>query len=659
MAENYINNSGLLQDINGKRLEVVDKAARDAAKANEERIDRLFEEIDDLKENGGAAGGEVIEKTGAIVVFDADPSMEITVSGDAPGSVELVHQGKNFIPALTKETITKNGVTITPMGDGRYHFKGTATANTWIEIVTSDNPLVLPAGDYVLSSNCEGTNSPSFTIEGITAAWVDKPVQHTLDETTAYTMAYWKLSANVTIDGIFWAQLELSPVPTAVEAYKGETHTVPLPVKVTAYDGINILYTKNGDVITATAYKGLKQIVGDIVDEKLAAYAPGFDSAAYNLPVLAMTGITSAMTKDNAVDLDYVYTDESNEINLSGVASVNWQGSSSIVYPEKNYTIKFDQEFEAKPGWGAQKKFCAKADWIDFSHLRNRVNAAIWGQICANRGDDPLADCPNYGAIDGFPIIIMINDEFMGVYNFNIHKDAWMSNMGSGTQEMILCADSNSAGCGFKETATAVLGTDFDVEYITDENSTDWAQTMLNDLIIACVNSDGSDLDTTIGDMLHWNRAIDYYIFTVMLRGDDMVTKNYLLHKKDNTKILFGAYDMDCTYGLSWDGRSWLNASGGMTFAQMAASHRLFELIKTYKTEELKARYKALRSSVLSEDNILTTFCNEGSKIPAALYTKDNERWPGKPNTSTNTAHQITDWYRLRCAVIDAEINAL
>jgi hypothetical protein len=107
------------------------------------------------------------------------------------------------------------------------------------------------------------------------------------------------------------------------------------------------------------------------------------DPSAYGLPILKLTGDTSAMTKDNAVDLQYVYGDR------NGTASVKWQGNSSLFYPKKNYTIKFDTAFEAAAGWGEQKKYCLKANYIDHSHARNVVSAKLWGQVVKSRKAKP------------------------------------------------------------------------------------------------------------------------------------------------------------------------------------------------------------------------------------------------------------------------------
>ena len=71
--------------------------------------------------------------------------------------------------------------------------------------------------------------------------------------------------------------------------------------------------------------------------------------------------------------------------------------------------------------WGTQKKYCLKANYVDFSHCRNIVAAKLWGQAVRSRPtrNDKLYGLPNGGAIDGFPIMVAINGEYQGIYTFN------------------------------------------------------------------------------------------------------------------------------------------------------------------------------------------------------------------------------------------------
>ena len=377
-----------------------------------------------------------------------------------------------------------------------------------------------------------------------------------------------------------------------------------------------------------------------------------FDYSAYGLPELALTGDVSAMTKENAVTLDYVYGDK------SGTCTCKWQGSSSLSYPKKNYTIKFDNAFEAVEGWGEQKKYCFKANYIDHTHARNIVSAKLWGAVVRSRSpkNATLEAFPNCGAIDGFPCVVTINGEYQGLYTFNIPKDGWMFGMGSGTNEAILCAGNSSAATCFK--GEAVVNTDFDLEYVTNEDNADWVTTSLNRLINACINSDGTDLDTTIAQYLDWESAIDYCIFTTLLGGTDMTAKNYLLVTYDGTKWFFSAYDMDSTYGLYWNGKSFINADS-YGFAWYAARHKVVELIKNYKKDALKARYAQLRKGALSEANVLNTFSNFVCKIPERIYLSDTEVWPLIPSSAASNLAQIVNWYQTRAKIIDAQMEAL
>ena len=391
----------------------------------------------------------------------------------------------------------------------------------------------------------------------------------------------------------------------------------------------------------------------EMLSELSAEKEDKLDVAAYGLPILKLTGDVSAMTKDNAVDLAYEYGD------LSGTASVKWQGSSSLAYPKKNYTIKFDQAFEAAEGWGAQKKYCLKANYIDFSHARNVVSAKLWGQIVKSRSTVPaeLSGLPNSGAVDGFPICVTINGVYQGLYTWNIPKDGWMLGMGSGATECIMCADVHGPATRFEGEA-ACDGSDFEIEYITNEADKQWAIDSLNTLISAVAESDGSDVDSVVAQYVDMDSAIDFYIFTSLLSGVDNYSKNYLLSTTDGVKWFFTMYDMDSTFGLYWNGKSY-SAPAEATPTLIGFNHRLAKLLRDYKTEAVQARYKQLRETVLSESNVGNVFSNFITNIPFSLYAEDPKIWPGIPGTSTNNLSQIVGNYRLRVQFLDAQIDTL
>lgn len=440
----------------------------------------------------------------------------------------------------------------------------------------------------------------------------------------------------------FTGMLAADPMTIVYDVVPYEIDITPQTLEM--YAGNNAIWSDSGaTTLTYAAEIGKVLRVGDEPALK------------YGLPVVWLYGDTTGMSKDDAVDLLYEYNER------SGIVSVKWQGATSLNYDKKNYTFKFDTAFEAKEGWGVQKKYCFKANWIDASHARNLVSAILWGEIVKLRSGVPsdIATLPNGGAVDGFPCILMLNGEFHGLYTWNIPKDGWMYGMGNSDTEAIVCADTHSEATKFK--AMATLENDFDLEYAPDEDNVDWVRNSLNALISACIASDGSDLDTTIAQRLDWTSAMDYYALVCLMAGTDNTDKNYILYTKDGVKWAFGAYDMDGTWGLLWSGKKVISAAAttNTTIATYANFHRVMELIKTYKKDAFKSRYNALRRNALSEDNVATTFANFIAQIPAEVYALERQKWPGIPSTSVNDLHQITDWYRRRVQVIDAEVEAL
>jgi hypothetical protein len=151
-----------------------------------------------------------------------------------------------------------------------------------------------------------------------------------------------------------------------------------------------------------------------------------FDSsepAEYDIPKVFITG-PMPTTKDNVLaEMTYI----SNTLNFNSYIEIKCQGTSSMKYPKKNYTVKLYDDDERTISqkhnfkhWGKQSKFCLKANWIDLSHSRNVVSARIWSDIVKSRSNyselpELLCTSPNHGAIDGFFVKV-----FFLNFGFNI-----------------------------------------------------------------------------------------------------------------------------------------------------------------------------------------------------------------------------------------------
>ena len=386
-------------------------------------------------------------------------------------------------------------------------------------------------------------------------------------------------------------------------------------------------------------------------DNYVSAVANDMQSnyTAAGIAVLYLSGSTFGINKDNAVSLAYSYNDR------RGMCELKWQGSSSIAWAKKNYTIKFDNAFEAKAGWGPEKKYCLKANYIDPSHLRNIGSCRLWGDVVKSRANVPteLAALPNGGAIDGFPCVIVLNGEFHGLYTWNIPKDGWMF----GNPKAIVAADAYTNATAFKELAT--FDGDFELEYVEDEDNADWVLTSFNRAIQAVIDSNGSDLDTTVGQYIDIPSVIDYIHHVADESAGDCVQNNALYVTFDGDKWYMSTYDRDSNYGYNAWGEFVNSPIGGHDYARIAEQHRLMDLVMKHKTADFKARGIELREGAKSEANVAMVLTKLASEFPVTVFADDAKRWPTMPSTNTAGIWQMLNWYRLRRAYLDPLLDAM
>lgn len=391
----------------------------------------------------------------------------------------------------------------------------------------------------------------------------------------------------------------------------------------------------------------------------------GFDPTVYGLPVLRLTGDTApiAVSKDNKITADYVWGERSGTAKLKGQGATSYKTAQALVKAGKagkfNYTITFDEAFEAFPGWGAHKKYCLKANWIDPTQCRNICSCKLWGMSTKARSVVPpeLANLPNGGAIDGFPIIIMLNGEFHGLYTWNIPKDGWMCGLvedPTKTQAIVSASD-HTAATQFKKASMS----GFEVEFVSDEDNADWVEQSLTRMISAVINSDGSDLDTTVAQYLDWDSWIDHFIHTVVDKADDCVDKNYNLVTFDGVKWYVFEYDRDSIWGLLWDASGLTRPVSNCSFTECAATVRVYELILRFKTNRLKDRYKELRGNILSESRIMQVVENFAWAIPSPVKLEDVRKYPTIRGSDVNTVDQIGRFARQRLETSDKWVDAL
>ena len=417
----------------------------------------------------------------------------------------------------------------------------------------------------------------------------------------------------------------------------------------------------------------------DAIKEKLEIPEGGgtvvssVEPAEDDIPKVFFSGDTTGMTKDVEKVLQFSY--KSQTADFSGHVKMKWQGSSTLAFPKKNFTIKMfkDEACENKlkkafKHWGHEKnKYVLKADYIDHTHARNIITANLWTEMVASRHDfdslpEGMRNAPGHGAIDGFPIKLYMNGVYQGVYTWTIGKEDWMFGMDEdNANNAVLCAEKNNNGnksttdrnilaCEFRGNAN-IDGNDWDLEF--PETLNDNIKASFNALIDCVKGTDDETFKATIRNHLDLTSAFDYYILAYLSANCDGLGKNLIMMTYDGVKWFCSAYDMDNIWG-SRGTNTFVNANYACPEDYYDNNSLLWQRIETCFGAELYARYLEVRKTVLSFENVIDKFERFCDLIGTELYAEDVEIYSGIPYPTQNNLKQIRNFFTPRAEYVDA-----
>lgn len=414
--------------------------------------------------------------------------------------------------------------------------------------------------------------------------------------------------------------------------------------------------------------------------------ATTFKPEKYGIPTLYLWGNNILSLKDKSKTLKNEVTYSFPAYEISGtVEKFKVQGASSVSLPKKNYTLNLDQDIEIFHSYGKQHKYVIKANYLDPSQSLNIVGAKLWGRIrnthkhadtgilntngdllVDNNGNRVVAETDpqlsiggNYGAVDGFPIAVYINDQYWGLYSFAIPKDDWMAKMPKSQGKYAIIDTIWDPQGAFKQETN--FNDKMELQFCSTEDS-QWAMDSVNTLIRAVMATyDTADnFNQAVSPLLDLDSAIDYYIFSVLTNNDDGVFRNYLLQTFDGKKWYFAAYDLDAAFGRTPDFLEHLPASSdtedwrdhGVTFENVTGSNRLFYQLWKFHKDDILSRIKELINGTMSVSAVDTAFIDYARHIPLNAYIAELETWSGTPNTSVDNIGRIGRWYMQRIAFL-------
>ena len=190
-----------------------------------------------------------------------------------------------------------------------------------------------------------------------------------------------------------------------------------------------------------TSEQVLQNHMANITDLDKQKQMYDFNYNNTTLPKMYLNGDITNMTAYQTVpmSIEYISPDEERygQSFNTGIQNnpVKIQGTSSLQYVRKNYTIYLKDEYGSDmyynpygSGSVADYVFCLKADYMESSHANNTGCAKFINDCLYDTKTPMQLDNENCRtAINGFPIEVYMNGEYLGVYNFNHDRYSYQS----------------------------------------------------------------------------------------------------------------------------------------------------------------------------------------------------------------------------------------
>ena len=409
------------------------------------------------------------------------------------------------------------------------------------------------------------------------------------------------------------------------------------------------------------------------------------------LPTLTVYCDFSGLGKDDKKPCDIVYNspDETlygKSFTLGNKTSqLQYQGTSSMAYPIKNYRLNLRDEngdkWKYNPFSSGQPeaRFTLKADFMSSGHWQN-TGLAKWitDNLYNYKTNDEKSMNPmrwyllqNGGdlnsireSINGFPCrLILINDgetplnegqyeptpgntKDMGVFNFNNDKDN-VATLGLDSDIFPNCASyevtansDTSAGAfmsyggdGDESDELAYIKESFELRYPDEDDvAEDWGfmgvgeeGTGLKALIDWVDNCTDEEFVADFEEHFHKDYTLRYYLLVITLGMVDNLGKNMMLDTWDNKIFMPRFYDMDtiCSYDNSGQIKFDVDIEMEQGYWNTSAS-RLWTRIRDLMHDDLVETYKDMRANGMSYESFMSYFYDQQiSQIPQKYYNMD------------------------------------
>jgi len=382
-----------------------------------------------------------------------------------------------------------------------------------------------------------------------------------------------------------------------------------------------------------------------------------FDYTDIEIPLVSIEGdlslfVTESGDVDRELKIPVVFSYKSKSLSFDSDATLKLQGKSSVTDPKKNYSVNLiesesgkKKKVAFKDEWGEGNKYVLKANFSEPSAVRNIALSSLYGQMAHGRNlADHYTYLANCGAVDGYPVLLYVNGQYQGLYNWVIRKDKWLFGMGDDAAgEAVLEGSDVDALLSAEGVVMLPDGMrsdkSWEEEYVNENyGEKGWAEASFNRMLFAIRDADGSVLREKIAEYVEVERTIDVMLFNCVFGATDSISGNQVWCTFDGKKWAPVPYDLDRTLGR--DGNCLTEADESIS--ETIEQNVLYEKIVTAYFDEISERYRALRESLFTVDYVMSVVCDKLRGVDDRYFLAELEKWPDAPWLECEGSEEIT-----------------
>ena len=410
------------------------------------------------------------------------------------------------------------------------------------------------------------------------------------------------------------------------------------------------------------------------------------------LPRMDLFGDITNMTPYQTVDMRIQYTSPNEEkygasFN-TGIQNnpVKIQGTSSLQYVRHNYTIYLKDEFGSPMMYNPYGEanampdsvFCLKADYIESSHgnntgMANFINDNVYDTKLPPQLENPAMRT----TIAGFPIVLYMNGEYLGVYNFNHDRystESYGYDYKKYPNMLVYEINSNSntsAGAFYRygdnvESSANINERDYyarDFKLIYGNRTSDSDTYSEIKSLVEWVSVAEQDLfRETISEHFNKEYLFRYLLTVLMIGGVDSLGKNMKITTFDGRVWYPTFYDLDTCLGIDNSGYLTIEPDVEIEEGSFNTSNsNLWTKVMNFFASELKEEWALMRQGRFTLDNLLKYVVqNQIEVIPAKYYNDDAQiKYLDFGSLYTYCCHGskellVKRWLRERIAYVDS-----